>query len=72
VNPTSTPAGVLASQVLGLTLNVEYSCAGVFGDLGIAPSGFCYSNAIIESDCGGPFAGMTVGEFLVIANKVVA
>jgi hypothetical protein len=44
----------------------------VFGDLGIAPYGFCYANAIIEADCGGPFAGLTVAEFLDLANKVVA
>ena len=72
VNPTSTPANVLASQVLGLRLNVEYSCAGVFATVGLSPAAYCYGNEIISDSCGGPFAGLTVNEFLAVANLVVS
>jgi hypothetical protein len=72
-NPLVTSAGVLASQILGLTLNVDYSCAGVFFTLGLTESGFCYGNSVISSaDCGSKFAGITVDSFLVLANKVVS
>ena len=71
-DPTMTSAGILASQILALTLNREYSCAGVFYDLGISPSTACYGSDIISEECGGPFAGLTVDEFLDIANKAVA
>jgi hypothetical protein len=72
-NPTATSAGVLASQILGLTLNVEYSCAGVFEAVGLSEAGFCYGSFVINSaDCGSKFAGITVDSFLVLANKVVS
>jgi hypothetical protein len=62
---------VLAAQVLALTLNVEYSCAGVFASLGLNPASFCYGNTLVPEGCG-KFGGMTVDEFLMLANKVVA
>jgi hypothetical protein len=71
-NPTVTSAGVLAAQVLALTLNVDYSCAGVFSTLGISAPGFCYGDEVITSDCGSKFAGITVDSFLVLANKVIS
>jgi hypothetical protein len=71
-NPLFTSAGVLASQILGLTLNVEYSCAGVFATLGLSDPGFCYGDFVITLDCGTRFAGITVDSFLVLANKVVS
>ena len=70
VNPTSTSAGVLAAQILALTLNVEYSCAGVFSSLGL-PDG-CYADLVIPDTCGSKFAGLTVDSFLVLANKFVS
>ncbi len=72
VNPTSTPANVLASQILGLRLNVDYSCAGVFETVGLSPASYCYGDEIIGASCGGPFAGLTVSEFLAVANLVVS
>jgi hypothetical protein len=72
-NPATTTAGVLASQILGLTLNVKYSCAGVFYTLGMSEAGFCYGSYVINSaECGTRFAGITVDSFLVLANKVVS
>jgi hypothetical protein len=71
-NPTATTAGVLASQVLGLTLNVRYSCAGVFYTLGMSEAGACYGQYVITSDCGSKFAGITVDSFLVLANRVIS
>jgi len=71
VNPISTPAGVLAGQVLGLRLNREYSCADVFTTVGLSPADYCYGDEVIGADCG-KFVGLTVDQFLVIADKVVA
>jgi len=70
-NPTSTSAGVLGGQILALTLNVAYSCGGAFADLGIADAGFCYGSFVIPEYCG-KFAGLTVDEFLDIANLVLS
>jgi hypothetical protein len=70
-NPTSTSAGVLGGQILALTLNVAYSCGGAFEDLGITEGGFCYGSFVIPDYCG-KFAGLTVYEFLNIANLVLS
>jgi hypothetical protein len=72
VNPTGkTSAGVLAGQVLALKLNREYSCAGVFEDLGLTPAALCYGIYEVPSECG-IFEGMTVDEFLALADEVLA
>jgi FlaG/FlaF family flagellin (archaellin) len=70
-DPTTTPAGVLAGQILTLKLNTAFSCAGVFADLGIADPGFCYGAYMIPAG-GGKFAGLTVNQFLAIADSAVA
>ena len=70
LNPTETPAGVLGGQILALTLNRGYSCAGMFEDLGIG-DGACYGEYMIPDDCG-LFAGLTVDELISIANQVIA
>jgi hypothetical protein len=70
INPTSTSAGVLAGQILALRLNREFSCAGVFYDIGLLEGIACYGSYIIEDTCG-VFAGMTVDEFLTLADQVV-
>jgi len=67
-NPTTTPAGVLAGQILALRLNVEFSCAGIFLDLGLP--GVCFSSFVIPDSCG-LFAGLTVTRFLAIADSAV-
>jgi hypothetical protein len=71
VNPIETSAGVLASQILALRLNVEYSCAGVF-TLGFPTAGDCLGDAQVPSECSnGLFDGLTVYEFLAVADSVV-
>ncbi|MFA3783372.1 choice-of-anchor A family protein [Melioribacteraceae bacterium 4301-Me] len=63
VDVTSTSAGVLAGQIVALTLNVQFDAAGYIG-----------TNSTNLGDLyiiGGPFAGMTVNQFLVIANQVL-
>jgi hypothetical protein len=71
-NPTETPAGVLGGQLLALTLNVRYSCKEVFYTLHMQPSVYCYGDYRIPTSCGSYFAGMTVADFLVVANRVIA
>jgi hypothetical protein len=72
VNPTGkTSAGVLASQVLALKLNREYSCYGVFEILDLLPATLCYGVYVIPAECG-IFEGMTVDEFLALADQVLA
>jgi hypothetical protein len=70
VNPTSTPAGNLAAQLLALTLNREYSCAGIWEHLGLTEDATCYGTFVIPASCG-KFAGLTVDQFLAIANQAV-
>lgn len=67
----STPSGVLGSQILALRLNREYSCAGIFATLGLSPDTTCYGGFTIPDTCG-RFSGMTVDEFLVLADQVVS
>ena len=69
-NPVGTNAGVLAGQLLALRLNVEFSCAGVFKDAGLEPVTNCYRGLVIPASCG-KFAGMTVEQFLAVANEAV-
>ena len=69
-NPTSTPAGVLAGQLLALRLNMAYSCAGVFTELELLPEVGCFGEYIIE-DCGSMFDGMRVDAFLAMADSAV-
>jgi hypothetical protein len=72
VNPTGKiSAGVLASQVLALKLNREYSCYGVFEILELLPVTLCYGIYMIPAECG-VFEGMTVDEFLALADQVLA
>ena len=70
VDPTTTPAGILAGQILALRLNREYSCAGVFEILGLVPEVECYGEFVIPGTCG-MFAGLTVDEFLELADSAV-
>ncbi len=69
--PTKSAGGVLAGQLLALTLNVEYSCAGVLADLGLDPTPMCYGGYVIPDSCG-KFGGITVDSFLVIGNYALA
>ena len=57
-NPLDTSAGVLAGQILALTLNREYSCADVFTYLGLTPPGMCLGDLVISDSCG-KFGGLT-------------
>jgi len=63
VNVSSTSAGVFAGQLVALTLNIKFDEAGKIG-----------SNEINLGDLeikDGTFHGMTVNQFLVIANKAI-
>lgn len=62
-NPSSTSAGVFAGQVVALTLNVEYSTAGVLGN-----NSQTLGSLIITS---GPLAGKTVAELLAYAKTAL-
>jgi hypothetical protein len=63
----------LASQILALHLNVEYSCAGIFSILGFPTAGDCYGDALVPEDCAnGLFSGLTIYEFLALADSTVA
>jgi hypothetical protein len=60
--------GVLGGQILALRLNRDYSCAGVFTTLGMP--GVCFSSYVIPDSCG-KFAGLTVDQFLAVADSAV-
>lgn len=60
VNPTTSPAGVFAGQVLALRLNVDFSNAGV-----TAPG---LGSLRLRS---GPLAGRTIAQVLAIAEQVL-
>lgn len=62
-NPTSTSAGVLGGQITALTINVYFDSAGVIG-----PNPQKLGNLVFSS---GTFAGMTVYQFLAIANQAL-
>lgn len=70
-DPTTTPAGVLAGQILALRMNREYSCAGVF-NIALNPDAVCLGTLGIPEGCGGSFEGMTVDAFLALADSAVA
>jgi hypothetical protein len=72
VDPSEMEGNILISQILALTLNREYICAGVFYDLGLWPDMACYGDRIVGECGGGMFDGLTVDEFLEFANKVVS
>lgn len=76
VDPLATPAGELAGQVLALKLNREFSCAGIFARLGLAPEGACYGDFVIPASCDANpavamFAGLTVDRLLAVAEEAV-
>jgi hypothetical protein len=62
--------GVLVGEILALKLNREFSCAGYFSGLGYPAGTSCYGEYVIP-DSVAKFAGLTVDEFLVIANRAV-
>ncbi|MBA4252159.1 MAG: hypothetical protein C0425_09495 [Chlorobiaceae bacterium] len=63
-NPTTTTAGVLAGQVTALTMNVFFDAAGIIG-----PNPQALGTLFIAQ---GPFYGLTVNQFLDIANSALA
>ena len=70
-DPTDTPAGVLAGQILALRMNREYSCAGIF-NIALNPSASCLGSMMLPESCQGKFGPMTVDAFLAIADQAVA
>jgi len=75
VNPLVTDAGVFAGQLLALRLNREFSCAGIFTDVGLAALVWCYGTFVIPDSCDASandaFEGMTVDRFLALADSAV-
>jgi hypothetical protein len=65
--------GNVTGQLLALRLNVAYSCADIFSDLGMIPGGVgCYADYIIGADCGkGKFDGLRVAQFQAVADQAV-
>jgi hypothetical protein len=74
INPDCMPEtkNTLASQLLALRMNVEYSCAGVFTTLGL-PGG-CVGDAAVPDTCDpmGLFTGKTVRKFQAAADSAIA
>lgn len=62
-NPSSTSSGVLGGQVAALALNVAFDQAGYIGT-----NSFNLGDLVIVS---GPFNGMTVNQFLALANSAL-
>ncbi len=62
--------GVLAGELLALVLNREFSCDGSFEGLGYPAGSSCYGDYVIPEDVA-KFAGLTVDEFLVVANHAI-
>jgi hypothetical protein len=70
-DPKWTRAGSLAGELLALRLNREFSCEGIFELVGLADEVCCLGDYVIPCYCG-KFAGLTVDEFLVIADQAIA
>ena len=70
-DPETTPAGVLAGQLLALRMNSRYSCEGIF-NIALNPSAGCLGTQPLPTSCAGKFAGMTVDEFLAVADSAIA
>ena len=64
VNPATTSGGVLAGQLVALTLNVEFSAAGEFDQDATTALGALHLAQ-------GPFAGLSVDAFLALANQII-
>jgi hypothetical protein len=71
VNPRNTDLGVLQAEILTLRLNREFSCAGYFEEYGYPLGQGCFGNFVVPPD-GLKFAGLTVDQFLAIADRAVA
>jgi len=80
-NPAWAPitTGNWGRQILGLRLNVEYTCAGIFDSVGLVEGDYCYGDFIISGECGKNqhgtgidiFTGMTVDSFLTVADSAI-
>lgn len=62
INPTTSNAGVFGQHVLALTLNVNFSAAGIIGTPGV-PLG-----DLVLNDGSSPLNGKTINQILAIAN----
>jgi hypothetical protein len=71
IDPTDTPAGNVVAQLLALRLSREYSCAGIWEILGLVGEPACLGDFVIPTSCG-KFAGLTVDEFLALADQAVS
>ncbi|MFZ1946428.1 MAG: FlgD immunoglobulin-like domain containing protein, partial [bacterium] len=71
VDPRNTDLGVLQAEILTLRLNREFSCAGYFEAYGYPLGEGCFGNFVVPPECL-KFAGLTVDQFLAVADRAVA
>jgi hypothetical protein len=71
VDPSNTDLGALQAEILTLRLNREFSCAGYFEAYGYPMGEGCFGDLIVPLE-GLRFAGLTVDQFLAIADRAVA
>jgi hypothetical protein len=73
VDPGHNELGVLAGQLLALRLNREFSCGGYLSGLGFPSPEGCYGDFVIPDSVGtSKFAGLTVDEFLALADEAIS
>jgi len=68
-NPTTTSAGILAGQVAGLKLNIDFSAAGLLS----GTSGLNFGDLVLTGMTGADSGlnGLTVSEFLTLTNTAL-
>jgi hypothetical protein len=71
VDPRNTDLGVLEAEILTLRLNREFSCAGYFEEYGYPLGEGCFGNFVVPPEAL-KFAGLTVDQFLAVADRAVA
>jgi hypothetical protein len=72
INPEHTEAGKLGEVVLSLHLNREFSCSGTFAAyaaFGGSPD--CFGEKDVPDSCAGKFTGLTIDEFIAIADQAI-
>jgi hypothetical protein len=71
VDPGNYDLGVLQAEILTLRLNREFSCAGYFEEYGYPLGEGCFGEYVVPPEVL-KFAGLTVDQFLAIADQAVA
>jgi len=71
IDPLTTDLGALQAELLTLKLNREFSCQGYFEPFGYPLGEGCFGELIVPIECL-RFAGLTVDQFIAIADLAVA